>query len=235
MNPSPITWTDYSGGPLNFVMRGKAPGDCETSPGCANCYARSILMRNPSAFAEHTTFSEAKLNRLRRLKLKPLKRTRPMAFAVDMGDLFHPRVPDGFIEEALSVLGGRPEVDWQILTKRAERLPRFNFPENVWPGVTVECEATLGRIEPLRRTNALVKFISAEPLLEPIEPDLAGIHWLIAGGESGPRRRPFKEEWALTLLDLCRDSGTAFFFKQGSGFHPGRNDTLDGREWKEWP
>lgn len=238
MQPSPITWTDYSGGPLNFVMRGKAPGECEVSPGCKNCYARTILTRNPSAFQDHTTFSEAKLERIRRLKLEPGKRSRPMAFVVDMGDLFHPRVPDDFILYAVRVMERRPDIDFQILTKRADRMAQLlcEVPDNIWCGVTAENQEMADqRIRDLCHLQARVRFLSCEPMLEKITPDLNGIHWVIVGGESGPGRRPFKEDWAKSLLELCKGAGTAFFYKQGSAMYPGRNDTLDGREWKEWP
>jgi protein gp37 len=81
-----------------------------------------------------------------------------------------------------------------------------------------------------------VRFISAEPLLESLHDiDLVGIDWLIAGGESGSGFRAMKDEWALELLDRCRESGVAFHFKQHSAFRPGTDPRLQGVKYHESP
>lgn len=243
MKRSNISWTDYSGGCLNFVLRGKAKGDCEVSPGCAHCYAWILRNRNPQAASDQTTYSEDKLRQLAKWKpeVEGNRRgpgSRPMAFVVDMGDLFHHLVPDEFIKKAVEVMAGRPDVDFQILTKRPERMAVLfsSVPDNVWIGATVENqEAADRRIPHLQKINASVRFLSVEPMLEPVHSDLAGIHWVICGGESGGNRRPFKKQWAHDLRDDCRRAGAAFYFKQGSHRHPGRDDDLDGEIIKEWP
>lgn len=256
---SRIGWTDFSGGDANFVLRGRAAGDCEVSPGCANCYAGEILRRS-GATGERTSWSEKKLNRLARAKFEagdaPFRRgpgSRPLVFVCDMGDLFHEAVPMSFIVAALNVMAARSDVDWQVLTKRAQRMSFvadcYGWPQNVWAGVTAENEAAaVERIQLLRLVGAKVRFVSCEPLLGPVDlseylPDdsiggvefEAWIHWVIVGGESGRKRRAFDVAWARELREQCRASGTAFFFKQGSDLRPGRDDLLDGVSVKEFP
>lgn len=143
---STISWTDFSAGDANFVLRGKKKGDCEVSEGCVNCYAGQLRLRNASKADDETTYSPMKLARLARVKVPPPFRRdngRPMVFVVDMGDLFHANVPSDFIMDALAVMRSRPDVDWQVLTKRVERMAFLwsnapSFPINVWCGVTVE-------------------------------------------------------------------------------------------------
>jgi hypothetical protein len=124
---------------------------------------------------------------------------------------------------------------FQVLTKRHDRLaalaPDLPWPPNVWMGVSIENRRFVHRADRLREVPAAVRFISAEPLLGPLEGlDLTGVHWLIAGGESGPRHRPVRAEWLRDLRDRCVDEGVAYFFKQWGGTRPksgGRE--LDGR------
>jgi protein gp37 len=126
-----------------------------------------------------------------------------------MADLFHEDVPDAFIDRVLATIHRTPWHTYQLLTKRAERLPDFfanrPVPPNVWLGVTVEDRRHgLPRIEHLRRVSVRVRFLSVEPLLEDLGPlDLDGIDWVIVGGESGPDARPMREEWALSVRDQC--------------------------------
>lgn len=89
----------------------------------------------------------------------------------------------------------------------------------------------------MRKTPAAIRFVSFEPLLGPIpNPDLAGIHWAIVGGESGPKARPMAAEWAEELRDACLQQGVAFFFKQWGGRRKkATGRTLDGRTWDEYP
>jgi protein gp37 len=251
---SNIGWTDYSGGPFNFVLRGSRPGECECSPGCANCYALALRKRGGDGVAGVTTYSRDKLQKLLRLKLTegcaPYRRgkgSRPLAFVCDMGDLFHPNVPDEFIREAFDVMRERKDVDWQILTKRPERMLGAArswlatrewgmLPDNIWCGVTVEEQAHVARIEALARIPAW-RFVSVEPMLGPVTLGeyALPLDWVICGGESGPKRRPFDTDWARALRDECERGHVAFFYKQGSSLHPGKEDVLDGRQWKEWP
>lgn len=161
-----------------------------------------------------------------------------MVFIGDMGDIAHPRVPDDFIREVFSVLESRPDIDWQILSKRIDRLASLitSVPDHIWLGATTENQAMAdARIPHLLAIDAAVRFLSVEPMLAPIQLDLNGIHWVIVGGESGLGRRPFEKVWAEDLRKQCRDAGVPFFFKQGSDRHPGRDNLLDGRTIQEWP
>jgi len=164
-----------------------------------------------------------------------------MIFVNSMSDLFHELVPLSFIEDVFAVMAEARWHTFQVLTKRAERLAEvasiLDWPENVWMGVSVENNRWVPRADYLREVPAQVRFISAEPLLGPLDRlSLDGIDWLIAGGESGPRHRPMAEEWVLALRDRCIDAGVAFFFKQWGGRTSkvgGRE--LGGREWSELP
>jgi protein gp37 len=158
-----------------------------------------------------------------------------------MSDLFHERVPLEFIQDVFTVMRRCERHTFQILTKRAERLaelaPEMSWPSNVWMGVSIENRRWVDRADNLREVPAAVRFISAEPLLGPLDGlDLTGIDWLIAGGESGHRHRPVDLEWIRQLRDRCREERVAFFLKQIGGRTPkagGRR--LDGREWSEMP
>lgn len=215
---SNITWTDYSGGDANFVIRGRTAGDCEVSPGCANCYAGAILRRN-SRTPEQTTYYPDKLARLARWQ--PLdadvttyrrgRGSRPMVFVCDMGDLFHEAVPDWFILDALGAMAYRGDVDWQVLTKRPARMADIvrmygGWPANVWAGVTVEDQTRADeRIPLLLKVPAQVRLLSCEPLLGPL--DLTHI--------------PYQGDTAY-LLDVLRgeygngNGGTPFCFGMSS-------------------
>jgi len=110
-------------------------------------------------------------------------------------------------------------------------------PRHIWLGVSVEDGSRKARIEHLRQTNATVRFLSVEPLIAPIgKVDLSGIHWIIVGGESGPKARPMEIDWVREVRDQCLEQNAAFFFKQWGGFRPksgGRE--LDGRKWDQFP
>jgi len=241
---SDIGWTDYSAGDANFVLRGKRRGDCEVSTGCENCYAYRGRNRDPRRTPDYTTYSAAKLTQLRDWQPEGEFRrgpdSRPMAFVVDYGDLFHPRVPDSFIRRAFAILSDNIWVDFQILTKRIERaaelLDGVRLPGNVWVGATCESQRWADvRLPYLRKIDAAVRFVSVEPMLEPVRLDLDGVQWVICGGESGPGRRPFDKRWADDLRRQCAAAGVAYFFKQGSAYSQGQDCTLGGREYKAWP
>jgi protein gp37 len=164
-----------------------------------------------------------------------------MIFVNSMSDLFHEQIPDAYIREVFAAM---EEADWhtfQILTKRPERLVELadtvSWPSNVWMGVSIENRRFVSRADLLREVPAAVRFISAEPLLGPLEGlDLSGIHWLIAGGESGPRARAVKPGWIRELRDRCQSEKVAFFFKQWGGRTPKAGGRLlDGVEYDELP
>ncbi len=164
-----------------------------------------------------------------------------MIFVNSMSDLFHEGISDDYIAQVFDVMRRAKQHTFQVLTKRHERLaalaPSLPWAENVWIGVSIENKRFVHRADYLREVPAAVRFISAEPLLGPLQGlDLAGIHWLIAGGESGPSHRRMKIEWVHELRDRCRDEQVAFFFKQWGGRTAkigGRE--LDGRIWSEMP
>jgi protein gp37 len=174
----------------------------------------------------------------------PFKWRKPRkVFVNSMSDLFHPAVATSFIRRIWDVMAETPRHTYQVLTKRPERMAEVlrdrSFPRlrNVWLGTSVEDAAVLGRIDHLRRTPAAVRFISFEPLIGSVNTaDLTDIDWAIVGGESGPGARPMPERWVEEILALCRNSDTAFFFKQWGGRNKkttGR--VLHGRTYDEMP
>ena len=159
-------------------------------------------------------------------------------FVNSMSDLFHPDVPDEFIDDVFRIMADTPRHTFQVLTKRAQRLSRIAkrlpWPDNVWMGVSVETDRYGFRANHLRQVPAAVRFISAEPLLGPLPKlDLTDIDWVIAGGESGPGARPMHPAWAKDLRDRCNEEGVAFFFKQWGAWAPNGDPgavpvTIDG-------
>jgi protein gp37 len=230
---SAIEWTEATWNPVT--------GCDKVSPGCAHCYAETFAERWRGI--EGHPYEQGFDLRLwpERLTL-PLSWKRPRRIFVNsMSDLFHERIPNEFVRQVFETM---VIADWhvfQILTKRPERMVELGqtlpWPDNVWLGVSIENKRWIDRADQLREVPAAVRFISAEPLLGPLDGlDLTHIDWLIAGGESGPVRRPPKEEWFTDLRDQCLEAGTAFFFKQWGGRTPkaGGRD-LAGRTWDEFP
>jgi protein gp37 len=175
------------------------------------------------------------------LKL-PLKWRKPkIIFVNSMSDLFHEKIPDDFIARVFDIMNRASWHRFQILTKRSDRLSRMNpdlpWAENIWMGVTVEDRKCAFRVEHLRKTRASIKFISMEPLLEPIaELDLIGIDWVIVGGESGPGARPLNEDWVMDIKGKCQTSNIPFFFKQWGGVNKKKGGRLlEGRLWNQIP
>lgn len=164
-----------------------------------------------------------------------------MVFVNSMSDLFHEEVPDDFIMQVFEVMREACWHTFQILTKRPHRLEELNgsirWPANVWMGVTVEEGAYIDRLEPLKASDAAVKFVSFEPLLGAIsDPDLDGIDWAIVGGESGPGARAIELQWVLDIRDVCIQQSVPFFFKQWGGIRKTKaGRLLEGREWNEMP
>ncbi len=158
-----------------------------------------------------------------------------------MSDLFHPDVPLEFIQQVFDVMVDTPQHTYQVLTKRSQRLKKvasqLDWPTNVWMGVSVENGKYRFRIDHLRAVPASVRFLSLEPLLGPLPAlDLAGIDWVIVGGESGPKARPVEQGWVEEIRDQCAIARVPFFFKQWGGRTPkagGRE--LDDRTWDEMP
>jgi protein gp37 len=228
---SGIEWTEATWNPTS--------GCTKVSPGCDRCYAERMALRFPKTFP-----NKFELTLRPSLLDLPLHWRRPRTIFVNsMSDLFHASVPEEYIAQVFDVMVRCPQHTFQVLTKRAERLarvaPRLPWPSNIWMGVSVETPAFQWRIDFLRKTPAAVRFVSAEPLLAPLQGlNLDGIHWLIAGGESQPGARAAAVAWFEELRDQCAEFNVAFFLKQLGG-HPskrgGEQAVLDGRRWIDLP
>jgi len=172
----------------------------------------------------------------------PLRWRRPsQVFVNSMSDLFHADVPDVYIKKVFEIMRRADWHQFQILTKRSERLreiaPQLPWEPHIWMGVSVENSDYLQRIDDLRRTGARVKFLSLEPLLGPLPSlNLKDIDWVIVGGESGPGARPMDAQWVRQIRERCLRANVPFFFKQWGGVVKSRmGRMLDGRLWDEMP
>ena len=230
---SKIEWTEVTWNPLT--------GCDKISPGCKNCYAERLSMRLQAMGCEKYSHGFEMTVHEKDLETPLLMKAPRVIFVNSMSDLFHKDVRDDFILRVFDVMRRAHWHQFQVLTKRADRLVevgmRLKWPDNVWMGVSVESSAYLHRIEELRGIGAKIKFLSLEPLLEPLPTlNLTGIDWVIVGGESGPGARPMAEEWAVGIRDQCLSARVPFFFKQWGGFSKKRNGRLlDGRTWDERP
>jgi protein gp37 len=238
---SKIEWTEQTWNPI--------VGCTKISAGCKNCYAET-LARRLKAMGTAGYEKGFVLTLLPSRLSEPLKRKKPTTYFVNsMSDLFHEKVPDSYIEQVVEVMAATPQHSYQVLTKRAARMARFFrtrvVPSNVWLGVSVENRRHgVPRIDYLRTINAGIRFLSVEPLLEDVGAlDLSGIHWVIVGGESGPKARPMAPEWAESVRAQCQNQEVAFFFKQWGGWGADgkrrakakNGRMLNGRTWDEMP
>jgi protein gp37 len=241
---SSIEWTEATWNPV--------VGCTVLSPGCTNCYAMRMAARlEAMGQPKYTGVTwktggrykwNGRLN-LDRASLEIPKRwkTGRMIFVNSMADLFHEDVPLDYIKEVFATMVATPQHTYQVLTKRAERAeklsPHLPWPQHIWFGVSVESGRYTYRIDCLRKTKAAVKFLSLEPLLGPLDDlDFQGIHWAIAGGESGPKARPVEVEWVRSIRDQCIAAKVAFHFKQWGGVNKKRTGrVLDGRTWDQLP
>lgn len=210
------------------------------SPGCDHCYAdtlsrRLLAMGNPRyANGFSVTVHDDLADRPRSWAKSRL------VFVNSMSDLFHPKVPSDFIRRVFTTMSETPQHTYQVLTKRPKRVVRMAnvlpWPENVWMGVSIESQEYSWRSDDLRRVPAQTRFLSCEPLLGPLQLDLTDVHWVIAGGESGPGFRSVDPAWIRGLRDDCLAAGVSFFFKQWGGRTPksgGRQ--LDGVTYDSMP
>lgn len=213
MSNSKIEWTNET---INIIT-----GCSKKSEGCRNCFAEKMHKRLKA-------MGQAKYNLpfnnvvFHYDVLKTQLGTKPkMYFINSMSDTFHEKISDEQIDKILAFCGKYPQHVFQILTKRSERITNFIYPDNVWLGVTVESAKHKDRIDYLRRTNAPVKFLSCEPLLEDLgELDLTGIDWVICGGESGHKARPMHPDWVRNIQRQCKEQNVPFFFKQWGEWRP---------------
>lgn len=230
---SSIEWTDATWNPVT--------GCVEVSPGCDHCYARTFAERFRGVTGH--PYEQGFDLRLWPSRLEyPLHWRKPRRIFVNsMSDLFHKDVPDEFVRQVFSVMSRASWHNFQVLTKRPQRLARLAstlpWPSHIWIGTSIESDEFVWRADYLRQVPAPIRFISAEPLLGPLPSlQLAGIQWLITGGESGPGHRPCDPDWVRSLRDRCQQAGVAFFHKQWGGRTPkagGRE--LDGHTWDEYP
>lgn len=238
---SAIEWTEQTWNP--------ATGCTKLSPGCKHCYAEVMAGRLKAMRAGGYDKGFSLALHPGRLE-QPLQRKKPTTYFVNsMSDLFHEDIPDDFLDRVFSVVRATPHHTYQILTKRADRLPEYfarrSCPDNVWLGVSVEDRSYgVPRIDFLRQVKARIRFLSVEPLLEDIgDFDLTGINWVIVGGESGPKARPMQPEWVESIHNQCHIAGVAFFFKQWGGWgadgvkrHKKANGRLfQGKTWDDFP
>ncbi|MBV9690990.1 MAG: phage Gp37/Gp68 family protein [Ktedonobacteraceae bacterium] len=237
---SSIEWTHSTWNPVT--------GCTEVSPGCEHCYARTFAERFRGV--RNHPYEQGFDLRLWEARLEvPVGWKKPRRIFVNsMSDLFHKNIPDDFIVQVFRTMAVlAPQHTYQVLTKRPSRLVHTKllahitqaigpWPAHIWLGVSVENQDSTWRVDKLRVTPAPIKFISAEPLLGPIQFTLDGIAWLIAGAESGHGARPMDEQWVRSLRDQATAAGCAFFYKQTA--HRGRKlplPLLDGQRWQQFP
>ncbi len=241
-----IEWATRSWNPTTGCSR--------VSAGCDNCYAfklhdqRHVAWkrgRMPGAAPQyHLPYSKVQLFE-NRLDDPAGWREAELVFVDSMADIFWEQVPEAYVDRVFDTMDVVDRHIYQLLTKRPDRLPAYirrryggaPAPEHIWLGTSVEDRRVFERVDRLRETPAQLRFLSCEPLIGSLKGlDLTGIHWVIAGGESGLRRRDVDPGWIRELRDMTIAAGAAFFFKQWGGRTPkagGR--TLDGREWNEYP
>lgn len=249
---STISWTDASWNPVT--------GCSKISAGCLHCYAETLSLRQGWSKKAWTAANAGENVILHRDRLElPLRWKKPRKIFVNsMSDLFHENVPFDFIDEVFEVMSEAEQHIFQVLTKRPERFAEWfrqtllfgggDFYPHIWIGVSAENQHWAEvRIPTLAATWMGPRFVSVEPMLEPVDlmpyltrkdqpeyfwPDL---NWVIVGGESGPGFRPMNLDWARTLRDQCVANDVPFWFKQIAGPRPGMGATLDGVEWHQFP
>lgn len=234
-----IAWTDHTFNPWM--------GCTKVSAGCQNCYAESLTKnrmglklwgKNGQRQITKTWGNPPKWNRL---ALAEGRRHR--VFCASLCDVFedHPTA-NGARHALWNLIRSCTALDWQLLTKRSERIAT-NLPadwgdgwRHVWLGTSIEDMRVAARADDLRKIPAAIRFVSYEPALGPLDDlDLCGIDWVIYGGESGSGYRKEDKNWARAMRDKCRKAGVAFFHKQSSGFRTETGIELDGAVIREYP
>ncbi len=230
---STIEWTETTWNPVT--------GCNKVSPGCKFCYAE-VMAKRLRAMRKERYAKGFELTLQPDLVDAPLRWKKPRTIFVNsMSDLFHEDVPTSFIQAVFRTMEAASWHTFQVLTKRSGRLLAISselpWPSNVWMGVSVEDDARTSRVTDLQGVPAAVRFLSVEPLLEPIPSmPLDDIHWVIVGGESGRRPRPMKAGWVCDIRDQCTEKGVPFFFKQWGGTNKKASGRLlEGRTWDQTP
>jgi len=234
MSKSSIEWTELTWNPTT--------GCTKVSAGCKYCYAE-VMTRRLKAMGQEKYKAGFKNVRTHPSTLKiPYTWKKPSTvFVNSMSDLFHEDVPLQYIKDVFKVMNDCDKHVFQVLTKRSERLldihKELNWSQNIWMGVSVEDERVTERIDHLRKTNAIIKFLSLEPLIGPLANlNLKKIDWVIVGGESGFRPRPIREVWVNEILEQCDKQAVPFFFKQWGGKNKKKaGRMLNGRTYDYMP
>lgn len=234
---SSIEWTNSTWNPVT--------GCTKVSAGCDNCYAERFSERFRGVPGNHFETGFDLTLRPKRLQ-EPLTWKKPRRIFVNsMSDLFHKDIPKEYVSQVFDTMEAAHWHTVQLLTKRSSLMRNFvnerygagKAPPHIWLGVSIENQAALERLKHLKETNASVRFISIEPLLGPMGTmDLSGIHWVIVGGESGPKARKIEPDWVREVRDQSVAQGVPFFFKQWGGITPKKNgNSIDGRQWLQYP
>jgi len=228
-----IEWTEMSWNPTT--------GCDKVSQGCKFCYAEVMARRlYAMGLDKYRNGFELTLHE-EDLRIPYTWKKPRIAFVNSMSDLFHEDIPLDFIKRVFKVMYENPQHVFQVLTKRADVLLKYdkelNWTHNIWMGVSVENEKELWRVDLLRKTKAKTKFLSCEPLLGPLTKlKLNKIDWVIVGGESGRRPRPMKEEWVYEIFEKCEKANIKFFFKQWGGTNKKKTGRLfNGRTYDDMP
>ncbi len=228
-----IEWTKSTWNPVT--------GCSKVSPGCKNCYAERMAkrLRAMGQYRYRNGFEvtlQTDLVDQPRLWKKPRK-----IFVNSMSDLFHEHIPLKFIQSVFTTMNVAPHHVFQVLTKRSDRLREMSesllWTDNIWMGVSLENDDYAYRINDLLQTDAVIKFLSLEPLLGSLrDVSFEGMDWVIVGGESGPGARPMQKSWVTEIRDQCEERDIPFFFKQWGGVNKKKNGrSLENRTWNQYP
>ncbi|MFH1421316.1 MAG: phage Gp37/Gp68 family protein [Planctomycetota bacterium] len=232
-NNSAIEWTESTWNPVT--------GCTKISLGCQHCYAERMAIRLKAMGQLNYINGFLVTVHENALQLPLMWKSQQVIFVNSMSDLFHENVPLEFIKKVFNVMNHANWHQYQVLTKRTERLSKLNqqlqWADHIWMGVSIESKEYFHRIDDLRQTDAHVKFLSLEPLLGALPNlDLTRIDWVIVGGESGPGARLLKKKWVVDIRNQCEKAGVPFFFKQRGGVNKKKaGRLLDGRVWNEMP
>src|SRR5690554_1272761 len=241
---SKIEWTEKT---VNSIV-----GCTKCSPGCEHCYAERMACRLAGIESTKHIYGPVITNGRWNGKIvcneKPLiemvKRKKPtVIFHNSMGDTFHEKAEWDIIKAIFMYIEQSPQHTHLILTKRVNNALRDSrrfdwerYSKHFWLGVTVCSQDELWKLDILRDIPAKKKFVSFEPLLIFVKPDLTGIDWVIVGAESGTGARPMNPIWVKSISDQCIDAGVPFFFKQWGGVRKRENGrSLDWKIWNQTP